>query len=64
MILQNAFMKCINYNKSGEIFNVASGNATSVNTICDLLGGKKIFIQKSYKKKPYRIKQHTPFILD
>lgn len=42
----DAFMKCINYNKSGEIFNVASGNATSVNRICDLLGGKKIFIQK------------------
>lgn len=33
-------------NVSGEIFNVGSGQTYSVNRLCDLLGGEKVYIPK------------------
>ena len=42
----DAFIKASNSRKSGNIFNVGSGNAVSINYIVKLLKGKKIFIKK------------------
>jgi UDP-glucose 4-epimerase len=42
----DAFIKASNSRKSGDIYNVGSGKAVSVNYIVKLLKGKKIFIKK------------------
>ncbi len=44
--LVDAVVKAAEHPIKNEIFNVASGVETSVNTIADIIGGKKIFIPK------------------
>jgi ABC-type transport system substrate-binding protein len=39
-----AMIKAANYKKNLQIFNIGSGKSVSINKICELLGGKKIFI--------------------
>ena len=42
----DAFIKASNSRKSGDIYNVGSGKAVSVNYIVNKLGGKKVYIPK------------------
>lgn len=42
----SALIAASRYKKNGEIFNVGSGKAVSILKICNLLGGKIIFIPK------------------
>ena len=44
--LVDATIKVAEHSTKNEIFNVASGVETSVNTIADIIGGKKISIPK------------------
>ena len=40
----NAFYKALFYNKKFNIFNIGFGKSIKINTLADLIGGKKIFI--------------------
>ena len=40
--LIDAMVKVAQHGKNGEVYNVASGQETSINSIADIIGGKKI----------------------
>jgi UDP-glucose 4-epimerase len=42
----DALIRGMKYKKKNQVFNVGSGKSTSINYICNLLKGKKIFIPK------------------
>ena len=44
--LVDAMVKVVQNGKNGEVYNVASGQETSINSVADIIGGKKIKIPK------------------